>query len=688
MILYILCVALILSGCFLFYNALLKKETFFPLNRVVLLSCLVLSFGLPFVPVPEQYSLRKSNRTFKEAPTFTSESSLPQTIEESSLTTDDVKSETSFLGFARFKELSVQQILLTVYWIGVAIFGLNFLFQLGVIYYRIWTRPLIRDGRYRIVELSGQQAPCSFGNYIFINPELYDWDTYSQILLHEKIHIRQGHSYDILLAELALVLQWFNPFAWHYRKAIENNLEFLTDHELLEQDDINPETYQLSLVKVSAPHFPASITTNYNQSMLKKRLLMMKAKKSSINSTWKYLCIFPVLLLLTALFHQPVAFGKDRNSAASTLPQLPTKGNWFATIKGDRIKFRFENDRDQTHSSSEFSRAEIKNLPMNRLGEFILTREAGSIHFKGKFEESQGMGAYEYIPDNAFHDFLQKEGISFSPEKDGMTFFLVNVKKELVRSLKSLGFKDISKNDLIPLTALKIDASYIRSLRNAGLEDVTLKELIPLKALQIDAAFVNDIRQAGYSPITAAKLIPLKAQGIDGATIKDSATASRTKTTRENTSTTVNSPSRDTYKHTKRADEDADDVGMIIAKKVLNVTADFIKSIENTGIKVNNDDLLAMKALGINADYIKAFEKAGYTLNNEQLLGIKSLGITVQDMKAYDQLDLGKMTADDVMAAKSTGTTPDYITQMKKKGHHYKSIHKYIELKMVAAFLD
>jgi beta-lactamase regulating signal transducer with metallopeptidase domain len=75
-------------------------------------------------------------------------------------------------------------------------------------------------------------------NYIFINPEKYDWDTYSQIILHEKIHIQQGHSYDIMLAELALIFQWFNPFAWFYRKAMEDNLEFLTDNELLEHSDV------------------------------------------------------------------------------------------------------------------------------------------------------------------------------------------------------------------------------------------------------------------------------------------------------------------------------------------------------------------------------------------------------------------------------------------------------------------
>ena len=50
---------------------------------------------------------------------------------------------------------------------------------------------------------------------------------------HEKVHIRQKHTLDILFAELVLIFQWFNPFAWIYRREIESNLEFLTDDQLM-----------------------------------------------------------------------------------------------------------------------------------------------------------------------------------------------------------------------------------------------------------------------------------------------------------------------------------------------------------------------------------------------------------------------------------------------------------------------
>ena len=59
-----------------------------------------------------------------------------------------------------------------------------------------------------------------------------------------------------------LVFQWFNPFAWLYRREMESNLEYLTDDQLVHRHEVDKESYQLSLVKVSAPHFPLSLTTN------------------------------------------------------------------------------------------------------------------------------------------------------------------------------------------------------------------------------------------------------------------------------------------------------------------------------------------------------------------------------------------------------------------------------------------
>ena len=66
--------------------------------------------------------------------------------------------------------------------------------------------------------------------------------------------------FDILFAEMVLIFQWFNPFAWIYRREIGNNLEFLTDEQLVEKEKMEKKVIRLSLMKVSAPHFPLNLT--------------------------------------------------------------------------------------------------------------------------------------------------------------------------------------------------------------------------------------------------------------------------------------------------------------------------------------------------------------------------------------------------------------------------------------------
>src|ERR1700754_1740884 len=201
MMAYIINAGLILAGCLIFYKILLKRETFYRVNRYILITCLVISFTLPLIPVPQQWSFRKTEEPVKIFKPFTEQQLQPvntvtpqQQATSPSVSTQQTESSAT-TGFT-FQQ--AMRWLVYLYWFGVIAFGLNLLVQIIVLLYRSYTKPVIKDGRFRIVEVTGDKAPCSFGNNIYINPEKYEWNTYSQILLHEKVHIQQNHSLDIL----------------------------------------------------------------------------------------------------------------------------------------------------------------------------------------------------------------------------------------------------------------------------------------------------------------------------------------------------------------------------------------------------------------------------------------------------------------------------------------------------------
>ncbi|MFT5386734.1 MAG: beta-lactamase regulating signal transducer with metallopeptidase domain, partial [Saprospiraceae bacterium] len=309
MIPYMLHSSILLSGCFIFYWLFIRLETFFSLNRWVLISGILLSVLIPLIHIPENWSLRQaatSEIIYTEPINFESldesKSSNIIDVPETQTRAGEMpvlsKNEKSALAIEKENSLStaipIMKILLYIYLIGVVVFFLAFLVQLIILVTKMYTLISFKDGRYRIVELVKDEAPYSFWNSIFINPTKYELEVYTQILNHEKIHIQQAHFIDKLLAEFLLIGFWFNPFVWMLRNAITNNLEYLTDSSMLEMGT-EKQAYQLSLLKVSVPQHPLNLSTNYNNSFLKSRIAMMNSKKSSASSSWKYLFLLPLL---------------------------------------------------------------------------------------------------------------------------------------------------------------------------------------------------------------------------------------------------------------------------------------------------------------------------------------------------------------------------------------------------------
>ena len=705
---YIINAGLILTGCLAFYKLLLQKETFYRLNRYILIVCLLAAFSLPLLRVPQQISFRKAETTIVHVqPVPTGEIISPEQRNDHASATGNSTVTAANNNNSAATGISFAQVmtwLVYLYWFGVIVFAFNFLIQVAVLLYRAYSSPVIHDGPFRIVEISGDKAPCSFGNNIFINPEKYDWDTYSQILEHEKVHIRQGHSLDILLSELVLIFQWFNPFAWLYRKEVESNLEFLTDDQLVHKQEIEKASYQLSLLKVSSPHFPLSLTTNYNQSLLKKRIVMMNAKKSNVHTAWKYFFLMPLLVLFAALLNEPVAYGqetptvkKEDKGPKKEHRGIDTEGVWFATIKDDRISINFKRDDDQNTNSfngTSFELSEFPNLPRDKSGSFSLKREAGTMEFTGRFEGNEGMGRYRFVPDAQYASYMNNQNLGTLDDRDMMTFFFIDVKKDYLQMLRSEGFTSLSKNDLIPLAALKVDRAFISSMRSQFKDkDLVPHNFVTLKALKISDEYIREIRDAGYKDISVDQIVAFKSQGIDKTYLaKVNNMNLKNKKDNEETmsahqvvalkSLKIDDEYVNSFKQVGLSDISNDN---IVAMKSLNITPDYVKNFQQMGYTdLDPSDIIAFKSLNITPDFIKSFETAGYkNIPANQLHALKSLHITPDYIRSYEAIGYTNIPLSQFPALKSMKVTPEYIKSMKEKGFDYKDVSKYIQLKSI-----
>jgi hypothetical protein len=313
----------------LFYKGVLQGESFFAANRAFLAGCIVLAFLLPHLDLPPLVRhqgylgtlLRTAGGT--DAPGVTSRGQPAEAVTPSpggaqpsatSAAPSAGKAEPGPRGWWYWVE--------ALYGFGAAVLTLNLLFQAGTLLRRAATSPdKVRDGGCTIVNTATRQAPSSFFGYIFIHPADYDYPTYEQIIAHERVHARLWHTLDLLLAEVAVIVLWFNPLAWLLRREIEKNLEYQTDAALLAAGAVDQEAYQLSLLRIAAPDKPLSLTTNYNQSLLKQRILMMNAKRSTPHRYWKYAFMAPLFFGALLLLNEPAA---SQNAPAVADAPQPT----------------------------------------------------------------------------------------------------------------------------------------------------------------------------------------------------------------------------------------------------------------------------------------------------------------------------------------------------------------------------
>jgi bla regulator protein BlaR1 len=189
-----------------------------------------------------------------------------------------------------------------IFWLGAIVFAMRLLVQLFSLYklYRNSEPDTIQGHAVRVTDTN--ISPFSFWQNIYINPDNIDNADLPSILRHEQIHVKEWHTLDILLAEISVIFYWFNPGVWLMKKAVRENIEFITDRKIL-QLGADTKAYQYSLLNVSiAATTSAGITNHFNFSTLKKRIKMMNAKRSSNVNLTRYAFLVPTVLICLFVF--------------------------------------------------------------------------------------------------------------------------------------------------------------------------------------------------------------------------------------------------------------------------------------------------------------------------------------------------------------------------------------------------
>lgn len=275
---YLIQINLLLSFIFLSYELLLKGITFYKLNRIYFIVGILYSLVFPFCDF--SFLFQRDVRLAREE---IMEYVLPPAYLEI------------------ISDFTLVHLLLSLIAVGAVVFFIKLLFQIGSllrIYYHseasVWKQYLYRNVLFPII-------PFSFFNQIYVHRDQHLEEELDDIFKHETIHVRGLHSWDVILCEILLIICWYNPFVWLMRRAMCQNLEYLTDQHVLDKGS-DRRSYQYSLLNVTKRGTSVGISNQFNFKTLKKRIIMMNKKRSSRLALGKYVFLFPFLILIGAGF--------------------------------------------------------------------------------------------------------------------------------------------------------------------------------------------------------------------------------------------------------------------------------------------------------------------------------------------------------------------------------------------------
>ncbi len=289
----------VLSIFYIVYFLFLRKDTLFRIKRHYLLGGIITSIVVPFIE-------------------FTKTTYLPALVNHDPQLLDNSQIyEEVILPSSEVVLIDWWFIALIVYALGAIFFMTNLLIQLFSLLKLIRLYPSAKRGNYRFVKVSEAISPFSFFRYIVYNPSLHSEEELEMIIKHEQVHASQWHSIDIILANVIRCLQWINPFSWLYKKSIEENLEFIADNETVTQVT-SKKQYQLTLVKASSPSIAPMITTQFYQSFIKKRIIMLNKSTSKRRNIWKVCIVLPLLALFLWSFNVKEVFEYEETIGATS----------------------------------------------------------------------------------------------------------------------------------------------------------------------------------------------------------------------------------------------------------------------------------------------------------------------------------------------------------------------------------
>ena len=319
------------------YYLVFRRLTFIRLNRIYLLSSLVIGLWLPLISYQVQEVLQISAKI---------------DYEETSLIPSIMNSSTPLISNIPIEDSFDWNVILQ----GIYVLGISFmLIKFSIVIYKLLKIKRILNGN-DFISTQSNYANSSFFNLIFIDDSNLLESEINQILEHEKWHIRLFHSYDLLFVEILKIIFWFNPILWLFQRSLSEIHEYEVDTRMIQVH--NPQMYAQLLLKLAVGRHSASTpqliaTHQFSRKPLTDRIHFLFTKQKSV--PMKQLAYLSVLPIFGAFF---MAFSVDKVVDYQVIEE---SSKYFKIIRGEKMNIK----------SNDMSKLALMGLKKDEITLFI-----------------------------------------------------------------------------------------------------------------------------------------------------------------------------------------------------------------------------------------------------------------------------------------------------------------------------
>jgi hypothetical protein len=297
-LIYLLQVSACTGIFYLFYYLFLRRLTFFTLNRWYLLATLLLSFVIPALTIP----ISNAEPSAIMQPVIYIQHAQIINEPEKILVSNTVATD---------RPINWMLVVRYTYIVMALISVTHLLLSIALFFWRTKSEKLLQIGNVKVLKADKLLGNSSFLNVIFINEAGLEPEEIKQIIAHELLHVSLFHSADRLIARLVQVILWFNPFAYLYIRAMEENHEFEVDRIAANDDDKGMYASLLFKLATSGQDY---LFHGFSQVPIKKRIIMLFNQPTKNMKKLVYVLMLPLVAISCLAFANLKRDNKDADT--------------------------------------------------------------------------------------------------------------------------------------------------------------------------------------------------------------------------------------------------------------------------------------------------------------------------------------------------------------------------------------